>query len=93
MSHQGEKGLQFKTAKCCKMFGVSRSGYYSWKKKREKLAEITASKELEEQDLMRKFREVVKKLGYVPGKRTFRTFLWRDYNISISVKRCLLMSI
>lgn len=88
MSHQGEKGLNFKTGKVCRMLGVSRSGYYSWKKKREKLAEITAAKELEEQELMKKFREIVKKLGYVPGKRTFRTFLWRDYNISISVKRC-----
>lgn len=88
MSHQGEKGLNLKTGKCCNMFGVSRSGYYSWKKRREKLSEITAAKELEEQELMRKFREIVKTLGYVPGKRTFRTFLWRDYNISISVKKC-----
>ena len=88
MSHQREKGINFKTAKCCKMFGVSRSGFYAWKKKREKMTEIKAAKDLEEQALMEKFREIVKKLGYVPGKRTFRTFLWRDYSISISVKRC-----
>ncbi len=88
MSHQGEKGLNYKTAKCCKIFGVSRSGYYAWKRNREKLAEIKAAKDLEEQELMRKFREIVKKLCYVPGKRTFRTFLWREYGISISVKKC-----
>ena len=88
LSHQGEKGLNYKVKQACRMFGVSRSGYYSWKDKREKLAEITAANELEEQELMEKFREIVKKLCYVPGKRTFRTFLWRDYGISISVKKC-----
>lgn len=88
LSHQGEKGLNYKVKQACRMFGVSRSGYYSWKQNREKLAEITAADELEEQELMKKFREIVKKLGYVPGKRTFRTFLWRDYKISISVKKC-----
>lgn len=88
LSHQGEKGLNYKVKQACRMFGVSRSGYYSWKQKREKLAEITAANELEEQELMKKFREIVKKLGYVPGKRTFRTFLWRDYNTRISVKKC-----
>ena len=88
MSHQGEKGLHYPTAKCCRMFGVSRSGYYTWKKNREKSSEKRAADELEEQELMQKFREIVKKLCYVPGKRTFRTFLWRDYGILISVKKC-----
>ena len=88
MSHQDEKGLHYHTEKCCRMFGVSRSGYYSWKKRRETLSAKQAADELEEQELMKMFREIVKKLGYVPGKRTFRTFLWRDYNTSISVKKC-----
>ncbi|MBR3539502.1 MAG: DDE-type integrase/transposase/recombinase [Eubacterium sp.] len=38
--------------------------------------------------LMEKFREIVKKLGFVPGKRTFRTYLFRDYGLNVSVKRC-----
>ena len=88
LSHQHEKGLDYKVKQACRIFGVSRSGYYAWKNKREKLAEIRAAEDLEEQELMRLFREIVKKLCYVPGKRTFRTFLWRDYGISISVKKC-----
>ena len=88
LSHQDEKGLDYKVKQACRIFGVSRSGYYAWKNKREKLAAKKAADELEEQELMKLFREIVKKLCYVPGKRTFRTFLWRDYNISISVKKC-----
>lgn len=27
------------------------------------------------------------KLGFVPGKRTFQTYMWCEFNIRISVKR------
>ena len=37
---------------------------------------------------MDKFREIIKELGYVPGKRTFRTFMFRKFKVVISVKRC-----
>lgn len=85
---QESRGLHFSQEKCCHMFGVSRSGYNAWKERRKKLDETRAAKEMEEEKLKCMFREVVKKLCYVPGKRTFRTFLWRDYGISISVKKC-----
>ena len=88
MSHQAEKGLDYPTGRCCRIFGVSRSGFYSWKRKREQLEEKKSAEAIEDQKLMEMFRDVVKKLCYVPGKRTFRTFLWRDYGISISVKKC-----
>ena len=88
LNHQGEKGLNYHVKQACRIFGVSRSGYYSWKQNREKMAEKQAADEIEEQKLMEMIREIVKKLSYVPGKRTIRTFLWRDYGISISVKKC-----
>lgn len=37
---------------------------------------------------MEKFKEIISSLGYVPGKRTFKTHLWRRYGINISIKRC-----
>lgn len=33
------------------------------------------------------FKEIIKRLGYVPGKRTFRLEAWRIFNHEISVKR------
>jgi len=85
---QESRGLCYSQEKCCRMFGVSRSGYNAWKERRKKLDAVRAAKELEEEKLKDMFREVVKKLCYVPGKRTFRTFLWRDHGVSISVKKC-----
>ena len=85
---QESRGLHFSQEKCCHMFGVSRSGYNAWKERRKKQDEVKAAKDLEEEKLKDMFREVVKKLCYVPGKRTFRTFLWRDHGVSISVKKC-----
>ena len=37
---------------------------------------------------MEMFRQTIKKIGHVPGKRTFKTYLMRDYNYDISVSRC-----
>lgn len=85
---QEGRGLFWSQEKCCRMFGVSRSGYNAWKERRKKQDEVKAAKALKEEKLKEMFREVVKKLCYVPGKRTFRTFLWRDFGISISVKKC-----
>ena len=85
---QERRGLHFSQEKCCHMFGVSRSGYNAWKDRREKLDKMKAAQELEDEKIKDMFRKIVKKLCYVPGKRTFRTFLWRDYHVSISVKKC-----
>ena len=37
---------------------------------------------------MERFRKIIKNLGFVPGKRTFRTHMFREYGFNISVKRC-----
>ena len=88
IQRQKEHGFGYSQEQCCRMFGVSRSGYCAWKARRQKLEEARAAKDMKEEKLKDMFREIVKKLCYVPGKRTFRTFLWRDHGISISVKKC-----
>lgn len=75
----------YSKVRCFRMFGVSSSGYYAWKKRLE----------LEKQNkIINKDNEIkdhliaiIKTLGFVPGKRTFRLHLWRDYDMSISVKK------
>ena len=73
--------------KVCKMFGVSDSGYYDWVR-RISDKETIEKKKLEEEELMRKIREIVRKCGYVPGKRTLKDRLFREFNICISIKLC-----
>ncbi len=73
---------------CLHMFGVSRSGYYAWIERRKDGKGSLAAKNESLNKLKEKFRQIVRKLGYVPGKRTFQTYLWREFNVSISVKRC-----
>ena len=73
---------------CLKMFGVSKSGYYAWKKRREDNEKRKEEERKELRQIMGRFRAVVKELGFVPGKRTFRTYMFREYGSNISVKRC-----
>ena len=73
---------------CLKIFGVSRSGYYSWKQRMRDKAKKDEENRKELSQIMERFRAIIKKLGFIPGKRTFRDFMFRDYNFKISVKRC-----
>lgn len=85
---QREKNAGFSATQCLRIFGVSHSGYYAWLERREDRNGKLAARDKEQGELKEKFREIVKKLGFVPGKRSFQTYLWRDYGVSISVKRC-----
>lgn len=73
---------------CLRIFGCSRSGYNSWKERQKDKDGKRAAKEAENRKIMELMREIVHKHGYVPGKRTFHTDLWRDYQMYVSVKRC-----
>lgn len=85
---QAEKEDGLSITQCLHIFGVSRSGYYSWVE-RQKDADGSQAKKREHQNKLKElFRQIVRKLGFVPGKRTFQTYLWREFNVSISVKRC-----
>lgn len=81
-----ENGLN--QTECLHIMGASRSGYHAWRKRREKESADRQKKQDELEKLMGLFRKVIHKLGFVPGKRTFKVFLWRDYQVNISLKRC-----
>lgn len=78
----------FTVTQCLHMFGLSRSGYYAWLDRRKDKSGKYAEKRRALEELQEKFRQIMRKLGFVPGKRAFRTHMWRDHGISISVKQC-----
>lgn len=88
IGRQAGKKDGLSVTQCLCMFGVSRSGYYSWAQRQKDAKGSRAAKQESRNELKEKFRQIVRKLGFVPGKRTFQTYMWRDFNISISVKRC-----
>lgn len=73
--------------KLFKVFGVSKSGYYSWKKKYEDIDSKLKKIEIEKLE-GEMVRTIISKLGHVPGKRTLSAFLFRDFGINYSVKKC-----
>ena len=81
-----EKGMT--QVQCLRIFGCSRSGYNSWRERQKDKDGKRAAKEAEDQRIMECMREIIHKRGFVPGKRTFRNELWRDYQEFVSVKRC-----
>ena len=85
---QAEKPDGLSVTQCLHMFGVSRSGYYSWVNRQKDADGSQAEKRERQNKLKELFRQIVRKLGFVPGKRTFQTYLWREFNVSISVKQC-----
>lgn len=85
---QVEKPDGLSVVQCLHMFGVSRSGYYSWMDRQKDADGSQLEKRERQNKLKEQFRQIVKKLGFVPGKRTFQTYLWRDFNVSISIKQC-----
>ena len=67
---------------------VSSSGYYSWLNTKEDRKRRKEDKRKENNKIKEKMKEIVVKIGHVPGKRTFKLYLARDYGIYISIKKC-----
>lgn len=70
-----------------KMFGVSSTGYYNYVSRREDRDGKQAAKEMDESHVIQCFKKIIKTLGFVPGKRTFRRHMFRRFNYNISVSR------
>lgn len=88
IAEEERKKNGYSKSACFRMIGVSSSGYYSWLKRYEDKDGKRAQKKKELQDIQEKFRQIIRKLGFVPGKRTFRMHMWRDHGIKISIKKC-----
>ena len=70
-----------------KLFGVSSTGYYNYVARREDRDGKQAAKEMDESHVIQCFKKIIKTLGFVPGKRTFRRHMFRRFNYNISVSR------
>lgn len=70
-----------------KLFGVSSTGYYNYVARREDRDGKQAARKQDESHVMQCFKEIIKTLGFVPGKRTFRRHMFRRFNYNISVSR------
>ena len=73
--------------KVCRMFRVSKSGYYGWLN-RQKDTDQLAEEERLRNEMKEQVREIIRKLGYVPGTRTLRMHFLRTYNRQVSRKTC-----
>ena len=72
---------------CFKRMKVSSSGYYNWLNKKE-AREQREAKQIEENNKIKEImREIVRKVGFVPGKRTFKVYFYRDYGLTVSIRR------
>ncbi|MBQ7991825.1 MAG: transposase [Solobacterium sp.] len=68
------------------MCGVSRSSFEQRKKAEAEEEKKKAEKKEYEDSLKELMRKIMKALHYVPGERSFKTFLWRDYGVNIGRK-------
>lgn len=84
---EAKKPKGYPKTKIFHMFSVSRSGYYHWLDVYEDKNDQRKQQEAIKTDIQEKMRLIIKKLGFVPGKRTFRLHLWRDHGVHVGVKR------
>ena len=78
----------YNVTQCLSMFGVSDSGYYAWKGRQLDRSGKRAEKEAERNSLKEKMRQIVtKRSGVIPGKRTFRDELFRNFGLTVNTKR------
>lgn len=68
------------------MCKVSRSSFEGRKKSRIEEEKRQKEKNDKETAIKMTMRSIIRKLGYVPGERGFKVFLWRDFDICIGRK-------
>lgn len=80
--------MELSISDCLRIFKIHRTTYYNWKNSTQK--EGGRKFELARQDLeiKVKFIVIIEALGYVPGARTFHTWMFRDHDMHVSIDRC-----
>lgn len=66
---------------------VAKSSYYAWVNGKEKREKMQKQQDERFEHIANQIREIICKCGFVPGKRSFKDYLERDYNEIVSVKR------
>lgn len=88
INKQKAKKGGYNTSQCLRMFGVSDSGYYAWRGRRDDVTGKRAEKKAERDNIKEKMRRIiVARNGVIPGKRTFRIELFRRFNLTVNTKR------
>ena len=77
----------YTNTKVFKMFGISSTGYYNYVARKEDRNGKLAAQIKDENYVIRCFKRIIRRLGFVPGKRTFRRHMFRRFNYKISVSR------
>ena len=72
---------------CFRICHVNRSSYNGYAQARDDEDSAANRKRAEDEQYKEKMRQIMKKLSYVPGERTFRTFLWRLFDLNLGRKR------
>ena len=76
---------RFSASDLFRIFNCSSSGYYSWKQRFENPEETESQRK--DREIKEKMSAIIRKHCGVPGARTFRTYLWRDYGLRVNRKR------
>lgn len=82
-----EPGRRLKVGQCLQICGVSSSGYYDWKRRREKETERQRRRREQDELIMERLETIVRRLGYVPGKRGFKAHLFREFDDNVGLRR------
>ncbi len=80
--------LRLTTTDALVLFKIYRTTYYNWKNSTEKINGRKYLLAKEDSDIKDKLLKIIECLGYVPGSRTFYTYLFRDYGMHVSILRC-----
>lgn len=73
---------------CFRVFGIKGKSFYNWRRNRGRETEAQRKRRERLEAHMELFGRIVRKLGFVPGRRTFRVHMFRDYGILVSAKWC-----
>lgn len=81
------EGARLSVRQCLGICGVSSSGYYAWRSRRETETEARRRRREEDELTMGRMRAIVRRLGFVPGKRAFRAHLFREFGATVGLRR------
>ena len=71
-----------------RLFKLYRTSFYNWKNSNQKPGGRKFELAQDNLVIQEHFIAIVDCLGYVPGARTFHTYMYRDYNRHVSIERC-----